>query len=50
MKFGPTEVWKDGDTLLSSVDDRAGALLIAIFAAILGFYIIPVLAKAARSS
>jgi hypothetical protein len=41
MDVGSGSQWKDGDTCLNSNEDRAGVLLIGVFAAILGFYIIP---------
>lgn len=41
MDVGPRSAWKDGDTFLNSSDDRAGMILIGVFATILGFYIIP---------
>lgn len=50
MDWGPPRVWDDSDTPLSSGDDRAGALLIAIFASILGLYIVPELLKRFRAS
>ena len=34
-------IWEDGDTLLTSTEDRAGAMLIAAFASILSIWIIP---------
>jgi hypothetical protein len=50
MDWGPPRVWEDGDTLLTSGDDRAGALLIAIFASILALYIVPELLKRFRTA
>ena len=44
-----SSVWKDGDTWLNSTEDRVGALLVGIFAAILGRYIFPELLKYRRS-
>jgi hypothetical protein len=41
MDFSPLRIWDDGNTMLNSAEDRAGALLIAIFGAILSFWIIP---------
>ncbi len=41
MGFSPPQVWEDGSTLLNSSEDRAGALLIGIFAVILSLWIIP---------
>lgn len=50
MNFSPPEIWEDGGTLLSNSEDRAGALLIGIFALILSFWIIPETFKHFRSS
>lgn len=50
MRFSPPEIWEDGGTLLTSSEDRAGALLIGIFALILSFWIIPETLKHLRSS
>lgn len=41
MNFSPAGIWEDGDTCLNNSADRAGVLLIGIFAAILGIYIVP---------
>jgi hypothetical protein len=41
MDVGPRSQWKDGDTCLNSNEDRAGVVLIGVFATILGLYIIP---------
>jgi hypothetical protein len=49
MKFSPPIIWEDGGTALTSSEDRAGALLIGIFAAILSFWIIPETVKHFRS-
>ncbi len=49
MDFSPPHIWDDGDTLMNNSEDRAGALLVAIFAAILSFWIIPEMLKYFRS-
>ena len=49
MDFSPPQVWEDGGTLINSSEDRAGALLVGIFAAILSFWIIPETLKHLRS-
>lgn len=49
MDIGPPAVWEDGDTFLNSSEDRAGMVLIAVFATILGFYIIPEMLRYFRS-
>lgn len=49
MKFSPPEIWEDGGTVLSNTEDRAGALLIGIFALILSLWIIPEALKHFRS-
>lgn len=50
MNIAPAETWHDGDTLLNNSEDRAGALLIAIFAAIVALYIVPELLKHLREN
>lgn len=49
MSFSPPNIWQDGDTLLTNSEDRAGALLVVIFAAILSFWIVPETLKYFRS-
>lgn len=49
MRFSPPEIWEDGGTVLSNTEDRAGALLIGIFALILSLWIIPETLKHFRS-
>jgi hypothetical protein len=49
MRFSPHEIWEDGGTALNSSEDRAGALLLGMFAAILSFWIIPETLKHFRS-
>lgn len=49
MDVGPLSMWKDGDTCLNSGEDRAGVVLIGVFATILGFYLIPAARRYVRS-
>ncbi len=49
MRFSPPQVWEDGSHMLNSSEDRAGAMLIGIFAAILSLWIIPETLKHLRS-
>lgn len=49
MDFSPPHIWEDGSTMLNSSEDRAGALLIGIFAAILSLWIIPEMLKYFRT-
>ena len=49
MNFSPPQVWEDGSHVLNSAEDRAGAMLIGIFAAILSLWIIPEMLKYVRS-
>lgn len=41
MRWTPSELWDDGDTFLTSGDDRAGTLLIVVFAGIMSFWLFP---------
>jgi hypothetical protein len=49
MDFSPAQVWEDGSHMLNNAEDRAGALLIGIFAAVLSLWIIPETLKHIRS-
>ena len=49
MNFSPPQAWDDGDTWLNNNEDRAGALMIGLFAAILSFWIVPELIKHFRA-
>ena len=49
MDVGPRAVWQDGDTFLTSAEDRMVVGLIGVFATILGFYIVPAALRAFRT-